>query len=111
MNSREVEDQLLAAEVVVGTSVIDHVDRVVRDARSGRVWRLVTRCGTVSSRQVAVPIEWVARRQGRRIVLAVDTRSLDQLADYHGADRTYGAAATPGIVGGSLAATYVSTTT
>ena len=65
MNGREVEDQLLSAEVVVGIGVIGRVEEVVCDPVSGRVRRLVTRYGSVSSRQVAVPIEWVARHQAR----------------------------------------------
>jgi hypothetical protein len=101
MNGREVADQLVGAEVIAGMSVIGAVEGVVRDPVSGRVRRLVIRYGTVSSRQVAVPIEWVARHQARRIVLAVETRSLDQLADYDGASRIYRAAPPPAVSGGT----------
>jgi hypothetical protein len=94
MNTRQAEADLLGAEVVFGTGVIGHVEGVVRDPVSQRVWRLVTRYGPAQGRQVAVPIEWIVRRSARRVVLGVGARSLDQLSDYDGASRTYGVAAT-----------------
>jgi hypothetical protein len=94
MNTRQAEGDLLGAEVVVGTGVIGHVQGVVRDPVSQRVWRVVTRYGPAPGRQVAVPIEWIVRRSAQRLVLGVGTRSLDQLFDYDGARRTCGVAAT-----------------
>lgn len=91
MNTRQAEETLPGAEVVVGKAVIGHVEGVVRDPVSRRVWRLVTRYGP-ANRRVAVPIEWIVRSSAQRVVLGVDTRSLDQLVDYDGASRTYGAA-------------------
>jgi hypothetical protein len=96
MNTTQADQNFLGAEVVVGTGVIGHVDGVVRDPVSERVWRLVTRYGPGRGRQVAVPIEWIVRRSPQRFVLGVGTRSLDQLADYDGASRTYGVAAMSG---------------
>src|SRR5213078_4199877 len=95
MNARQVEETLPGAEVVFEKAVIGHVEGVVRDPVSRRVWRLVTRYGPANSRRVAVPIEWIVRASAQRVVLGVGTRSLDQLSDYEGTSRTW-AAVMPG---------------
>jgi hypothetical protein len=93
MNTRQAAETHPGAEVVVGKAVIGHVEGVVRDPVSGRVWRLVTRYGPANGgRRVAVPIEWIVRGSTQRVVLGVGTRSLDQLVDYDGASRSNGAA-------------------
>jgi hypothetical protein len=72
---------LIGAEITFGTTHIGQVLGVVRDPISQRVRRVLTRYGT-ASRQVAVPIEWVVLRTGKRLDLGVGPRSLDDLAAY-----------------------------
>ncbi len=103
MNTRQAEGTLTGAEVVVGKGVIGHVEGVVRDPVSGRVWRLVTRYGPANGRRVAVPIEWIVRGSAKRVQLGVGTRSLDQLVDYDGTSGTW-AALMPGSHTRTLAA-------
>lgn len=88
MNPLAMEGDLSGAEVLVGTSVVGHVQGVVRDPVSQRVWRLVTRYGAAGGRQVAVPIEWFVHRGPRSVTLGVAARALDDLPDYDGATRT-----------------------
>jgi hypothetical protein len=78
---RDIEDvDLIGAEVVFGTTPIGHVVGVLRDPISHRVRRLLTSYGP-DGRRVAVPMEWVIRRTPSQVVLGVDARSLDDLAD------------------------------
>ncbi len=78
---RDSEDvDLIGAEVVFGTTLIGHVVGVLRDPISQRVRRLLTSYGP-DGRRVAVPTEWVIRRTPSQVILAVDARSLDDLAD------------------------------
>jgi len=73
-------EQLIGAEISFGTTLIGHVEGLVRDPLSHRVRKLITTYG-LPARRVAVPMEWVARRSTSRLVLGVGTRSLDDLAD------------------------------
>jgi hypothetical protein len=72
--------ELLGAEITFGSTVIGHVEGLVRDPLSQRVWRLLTSYGP-SARHVAVPIEWVVRRTPHRVELGVGPRSLDDLGE------------------------------
>jgi hypothetical protein len=74
------DEQLMGAEITFGTSLIGHVEGLVRDPLSQRVRQLITSYG-VAGRRVAVPMEWVAKRSVSRLVLGVGARSLDDLAD------------------------------
>jgi len=74
------DKQLMGAEITFGTTLIGHVEGLVRDPLSHRVRRLVTSYG-LSGRRVGVPMEWVVKRSPSRLVLGVGTRSLDGLAD------------------------------
>jgi len=74
------DEQLMGAEITFGSTLIGHVEGLVRDPLSHRVWRVVTSYGP-TSRQVAVPMEWVVKRSPSRLVLGVGTRSLDDLGD------------------------------
>jgi hypothetical protein len=73
-------EELMGAEITHGSTHIGHVEGLVRDPVSHRVWRLVTSYGP-TGRQVAVPIEWVIRQSPERVELGVGTRSLDDLGD------------------------------
>jgi hypothetical protein len=75
------DEQLMGAAIIVGTTLIGHVEGVVRDPLSNRVRRVVTSYGPVG-RRVAVPMEWVAKRSASRLVLAVGARSLDNLSEW-----------------------------
>jgi hypothetical protein len=78
---RDIEDvDLIGAEMMFGTTPIGHVVGVLRDPNSQRVRRLLTSYGP-DSRRVAVPMEWVLRRTPSQVILGVDARSLDDLAD------------------------------
>jgi hypothetical protein len=70
----------MGAEITFGTTLIGHVEGLMRDPLSQRVRRLITSYG-VSGRRVAVPMEWVAKRSASRLELGVGARSLDDLAD------------------------------
>ena len=70
----------MGAEITFGTTLIGHVEGLVRDPLSQRVRRLITSYG-LTRRRVAVPMEWVAKRSVSRLVLGVGVRSLDDLAD------------------------------
>jgi len=70
----------MGAEISFGTTLIGHVEGLVRDPLSHRVRKLITTYGR-PARRVAVPMEWVASRSISRLVLGVGTRSLDDLAD------------------------------
>jgi hypothetical protein len=73
--------QLMGAEITFGKTLIGHVEGLVRDPISKRVWRLVTAYGR-TRRRVGVPIDWVVKRSPTRLVLAVGTRSLDDLSEW-----------------------------
>ncbi len=74
------DEQLMGAEITFGTTLIGHVEGLVRDPLSHRVWRLITSYGP-AGRQVAVPMEWVIKRSASRLALGVGTRSLDDLGE------------------------------
>ena len=74
------DGQLMGAKITFGTTLLGHVEGLVRDPLSQRVRRLITSYG-LTGRQVAVPMEWVAKRSASRLVLGVGTHSLDDLAD------------------------------
>jgi hypothetical protein len=74
------DEQLIGAEITFGTTLIGHVEGLIRDPLSQRVRRLITSYGQ-SGRRVAVPMEWVVKRSASRLVLAVGTRSLDDLGE------------------------------
>ncbi len=74
------DQQLLGAEIVYRTTLIGHVEGLVRDPLSQRVWRVLTSYGP-SRRYVAVPMEWVAKRSASRLTLAVGTHELDGLVE------------------------------
>ena len=75
------DTQLMGAEITFGKALIGHVEGLVRDPISHRVWRLITSYG-LTPRRVAVPMEWVVNRSPSRLVLGVGTRSLDCLHDW-----------------------------
>jgi hypothetical protein len=75
------DEQLMGAEITFGKLLIGHVEGLVRDPLSHRVWRLVTTYGP-TGRHVAVPIEWIVKRSASRLDLGVGTRSLDDLGDW-----------------------------
>ena len=72
------DDELIGAEITHGATLIGHVEGLVRDPLSQRVWRLLTSYGP-AGRHVAVPMEWVVRRTPQRIELGVGPLSLDDL--------------------------------
>ena len=74
------DDQLLGAQITFGGTLLGHVEGVIRDPVSQRVWRLITSYGLLG-RRVAVPTEWVVKRSASRLVLAVGARSLDELGE------------------------------
>jgi hypothetical protein len=74
------DEQLMGAEITFGTTLIGHVEGLVRDPLSQRVRQLITSYG-LTGRRVAVPMEWVAKRSASRLVLGVGARALDDLAD------------------------------
>jgi hypothetical protein len=75
------DTQLMGAEITFGTTLIGHVEGLVRDPLSQRVRQLITSYG-LARRRVAVPMEWVAKRSASRLVLGVGVRSLDDLHDW-----------------------------
>jgi hypothetical protein len=75
------DTQLMGAEITFGKTLIGHVEGLGRDPISKRVWRLVTTYGR-TGRRVGVPIDWVVKRSPTRLVLAVGTRSLDDLSEW-----------------------------
>ena len=89
MNLLGPDRDFLGAELVLGSATVGHVDGVVRDVVSHRVWRLITRYGTTTRRDIAVPVEWIIDNSPRRFVLGVGFRSLDALPEHDGAPRTY----------------------
>jgi hypothetical protein len=80
--SKTTDDaQLMGAELTFGSTLIGHVEGLIRDPISQRVWRLLTSYGR-TARSVGVPMEWVVSRSPTRLVLAVGARSLDDLQDW-----------------------------
>ena len=75
------DTQLMGAEITFGSTLIGHVEGLVRDPISQRVRRLITSYG-MSGRRVAVPMEWVVSRAPCRVVIGVGTRRLNDLADW-----------------------------
>jgi hypothetical protein len=75
------DDQLVGAEITIGTALIGHVEGLVRDPLSQRVRGLITSYG-LKRRRVAVPMEWVTKRSDSGVVLGVGVRSLDDLSDW-----------------------------
>ena len=74
------DDQLVGAEITIGTALIGHVEGLVRDPLSQRVRGLITSYG-LKRRRVAVPMEWVTKRSDSGVILGVGVRSLDDLSD------------------------------
>jgi hypothetical protein len=74
------DEQLMGAEITFGTTLIGHVEGLVRDPISHRVRRLITSYGS-TGRHVGVPMEWIIKRSAARLELAVGIRSLDNLGD------------------------------
>ena len=74
------DEQLVGAEITFGSTLIGHVEGLVRDPLSQRVRGLITSYGP-TRRRVAVPMEWVVKRSASRLVLGVGARSLDDLVD------------------------------
>ena len=74
------DEQLIGAELTFDSMLIGHVEGLVRDPVSHRVWRLITSYGP-ERRRVGVPMEWVVKRAAPRLALAVGARSLNDLAD------------------------------
>jgi hypothetical protein len=74
------DDQLMGAEIAFGSTLLGHVEGLVRDPVSQRVWRLLTSYGPLG-RHVAVPMEWVVKRTAARLTLGVGARSLDDLGE------------------------------
>jgi hypothetical protein len=74
------DEQLLGAEITFGATLLGHVEGLVRDPVSHRVWRVTTSYGP-NNRHVAVPMEWVTKRSAARLTLGVGARSLDDLAE------------------------------
>jgi len=70
----------MGAEITFGTTLLGHVEGLVRDPISQRVRRLITTYG-LTQRRVGVPIEWVIKRSASRLALGVGARSLDDLGD------------------------------
>jgi hypothetical protein len=68
----------MGAEITHGSTLIGHVEGLVRDPVSQRVWRLLTSYGP-TGRHVAVPMEWVIHRTPQRVELGVGASSLDDL--------------------------------
>jgi hypothetical protein len=75
------DEQLMGAAIIYGTTLLGHVEGLLRDPLSNRVRRVITSYGPVS-RRVAVPMEWVAKRSASRLVLAVGAASLDNLSEW-----------------------------
>lgn len=74
------DDQLLGAEITYGSTLIGHIEGLVRDPLSQRVRGLITSYG-LPRRRVAVPMEWVTKRSTSGVVLGVGARSLDDLSN------------------------------
>jgi hypothetical protein len=74
------DEQLMGAEITFGATLLGHVEGLVRDPVSHRVWRVITSYGP-NNRHVAVPLEWVTKRSAARLTLGVGARSLDDLAE------------------------------
>jgi hypothetical protein len=75
-----IDEQLMGAEISSGSTVLGHVEGLVRDPLTHRVRGLITSYG-LTARRVAVPMEWVTRRSASRLKLGVAVRSLDDLGD------------------------------
>jgi hypothetical protein len=74
------DEQLMGAEITFGSTLLGHVEGLVRDPLTHRVRGLITSYG-LNARRVAVPMEWVAKRSASRLELGVGARSLDDLGD------------------------------
>jgi hypothetical protein len=80
--SKAADDaQLMGAELTFGSTLIGHVEGLIRDPISQRVRRLITSYGP-NRRRVGVPMEWVVKSSAERLVFAVSVRSLDDLQDW-----------------------------
>ena len=75
------DSQLMGAEITFGSTLIGHVEGLIRDPISQRVRRLITTYG-LTARRVGVPMEWVVSRSSSRLALGVGVRSLDDLQDW-----------------------------
>ena len=80
LTSAANDELLMGAEITFGTTLIGHVEGLLRDPVSQRVRRLITSYGLMR-RRVGVPMEWVVKRSTSRLVLGVGARSLDDLCD------------------------------
>ena len=74
------DEQLMGSEIMAGNTLLGHVEGLGRDPLSYRVRRLIMSYG-LNGRRVGVPMEWVIKRSPSRVVLGVDARSLNDLAD------------------------------
>jgi hypothetical protein len=74
------DERLVGAEITFGSTLIGHVEGLVRDPLSQRVRGLITSYG-LTRRRAAVPLEWVIKRSASRLVLGVGARSLEDLGD------------------------------
>jgi len=82
------DSQLMGADITFGSTLIGHVEGLVRDPLTQRVRRLVTSYG-LTGRRVAIPMEWIVKRSGSHVVLGVGVRSLDDLDERaHGSTTT-----------------------
>jgi hypothetical protein len=84
MSTATRDAELMGADITFGSTLIGHVEGLVRDPLTQRVRRLITSYGP-TGRRVAIPMEWVVERSASRVVLGVDVRSLDDLGE-----RAYG---------------------
>jgi len=75
------DSQLMGAEISFGSTLIGHVEGLIRDPISLRVRRLVTSYG-LHGRRVGIPMEWVVKRSAERLALGVGVRSLDDLQEW-----------------------------
>ena len=74
------DEQLMGSEIMAGNTLLGHVEGLGRDPLSYRVRRLIMSYG-LNGRRVGVPMEWVIKHSPSRVVLGVDARSLNDLAD------------------------------
>jgi hypothetical protein len=80
------DEQFMGAEIMVGNTLLGHVEGLGRDPLSYRVRRLIMSYG-LNGRRVGVPVEWVIKRSPSRVVLGVGVRSLNDLADWANPER------------------------
>ncbi len=72
--------QLMGSEIMVGNTLLGHVEGLGRDPLSYRVRRLIMSYG-LDGRRGGVPMGWGIKRSPSRGVLGVDARSHNGLAD------------------------------